>query len=50
MNLNCVLEERISQKSGKPYYVLVIKITENYQKLVFLEKAEIELIKLNSSM
>ena len=46
MKLNCVLEERISQKTGKPYFVLVIKITENYEKLVFLDKSEVELIKL----
>ena len=46
MKLNCVLEERISQKTGKPDFVLVIKITENYEKLVFLDKSEVELIKL----
>lgn len=47
MSLNCTLEERISNKTGKPYYVLVIKITENYEKLVFLDKSEVELIKLS---
>ena len=46
MKLNCVLEERISKKTGNPYFVLVIKITENYEKLVFLDKSEVELIKL----
>ena len=48
MSLKCNLEERISQKTGKPYYVLVIKITENYEKLVFLDKSEVELIKLTN--
>lgn len=48
MKLNCVLEERISQKTGKPYFVIVIKITENYEKLVFLDKSEVELIRLTN--
>lgn len=46
MNVNCTLETRISKK-GSSYQVLVIKLTPNYEKLVFLDKAEIEL--LNSS-
>lgn len=45
MSLNCKLEERIS-KQGKPYYVLVVKITDTYEKIVFLSKSEVELIKL----
>lgn len=48
MNLNCVLEERISNKTGKPYFVVVIKITDNYEKLVFLDKSEVELIRLTN--
>lgn len=35
-------------KSGNPYEVLVIKLTDTYEKLVFLEKAELELINMNS--
>lgn len=46
MSLDCKLEERISNKTGKTYIVLVVKITETYEKLVFLDKSEIELIKL----
>lgn len=38
------LETRQSRK-GFPYTVLVIKLTDTYEKLVFLDKAEIELIK-----
>lgn len=38
------LETRQSKK-GNSYTVLVIKLTETYEKLVFLDKAEIELIK-----
>lgn len=41
------LETRTS-KSGNPYDVLVIKLTDTYEKLVFLEQAELELLKMNS--
>ena len=41
------LETRTS-KSGNPYDVLVIKLTDTYEKLVFLEQAELELIKISS--
>lgn len=45
-NIRCSLETRTSKK-GNDYQVLVIKLTDNYEKLVFLENAEIELLKLN---
>lgn len=41
---NCSLEKKISKK-GNEYYVLAIKITETYTKYVFLENAELELVK-----
>lgn len=37
------LEERIS-KAGKPYKVLVIELVPGYEKLVFLNSAEIALL------
>lgn len=40
------LEERISSKSGKPYKVIVIKLTDNYEKTVFLDRAELELLSM----
>jgi len=43
------LEERISQKSGKPYMCIVIKITDTCEKVVFLESAEVELLKITSA-
>ena len=43
-----ILETRTSKK-GNTYEVLVIKLTDNLDKLVFLEQAELELLKLNSS-
>lgn len=39
------LEQRIS-KNGKNYTVMILKITDTYEKVVFLDKAEIELLKL----
>lgn len=42
------LETRKS-KSGNDYQVLVIKITDKIEKLVFLTPAELELLKLSSN-
>lgn len=41
------LETRTSKK-GSQYEVLVIKLTDKLEKLVFLEQAELELLKLSS--
>lgn len=38
------VEERVSKK-GTKYKVLVIKLTDTYEKLVFLTNAELELLK-----
>lgn len=46
MKFTATLEERTSKKSGNQYLCLVIKITDNIEKVVFLEPAEIELLKL----
>lgn len=43
-----VLETRTSKK-GNDYEVLVIKLTDKLEKLVFLEQAELELLKLSNS-
>lgn len=45
LSIKANLETRTS-KDGKSYKVLVIKLTEDYEKLVFLDKAEIELLKI----
>lgn len=42
------LETRTSKK-GSQYEVLVVKITDNIEKLIFLEPAELELLKLSNS-
>lgn len=38
--LKGTLETRTSQKSGKEYECLVLKLAPGYEKLVFLDKAE----------
>lgn len=48
MDVKATLETRQS-KSGNPYEVIVIKLTDNYEKLVFLEKSEIALLKLSNN-
>lgn len=45
MKINAMLVEKISQK-GKPYVCVEIYITDKVTKTVFLEEAEIELMKL----
>lgn len=46
---SATLETRTSRK-GNTYEVLVIKLTDKLEKLVFLEKAEIELLKLSDDV
>ena len=45
MNLSCSLKEGIS-KSNKKYYYLSIFLTPTLEKKVFLEDAELELLKM----
>lgn len=45
MNIKCQLVEKVSQKGNK-YLCLEISLSENYKKIVFLDNAEVELIKL----
>lgn len=43
--IEATLQERVSKK-GTTYQCLVLKLTENMEKLVFLTQAELELLKL----
>ena len=45
MELKCSLTTKLN-KEGKPYEVIVIKLTDTYEKFVFLESAEKELVKM----
>ncbi len=46
--LDATLETRKS-KEGNDYQVIVIKLTSNYEKLVFLDRAELELLSISNS-
>lgn len=48
MNIDARLEERTS-KEGNPYFCIVIKLTENAEKIVFLNSVELELLRLTHS-
>lgn len=45
--VECTLETRISKK-GSEYQVIVIKLTPTYEKLVFLDNAELELLNISN--
>lgn len=45
MKFEAKLVEKLS-KDGNKYYVFEIKITEGYSKQVFLDKADLEIIRL----
>lgn len=47
--LECTLKEAISEKSGKPYSYLSVMLTANLEKKIFLDPAEVEVIKLSSN-
>lgn len=47
IEVRATLETRVSKKSGKPYQCIIIKLTDTYEKIVFLDNAEVELIKMN---
>lgn len=44
--LDAKLEEKLSEKKGTKYTVITINLTPTLTKQVFLEPAEIEVIKL----
>lgn len=46
IEVRATLQTRISKKSGKPYQCVVIKLTDTYEKIILLDNAEIELIKI----
>lgn len=48
MKLDATLEKRIS-KEGREYEVVVIKLSQNSEKLVFLNPAEKELLKIHNA-
>lgn len=49
MDVKAQLVDKIS-KDGNKYQAIVIKITPTYEKMVFLEKAEVELLKVSNML
>lgn len=49
MELKCTLETRTS-KAGNSYQCLVIKLANDYEKIVFLDKAELALLGQNNDL
>lgn len=47
IEVRATLVTRVSKKTGKPYQCIVIKLTDTYERVVFLDNAEVELIKTN---
>lgn len=45
VELDATLEERVSKK-GNSYYCVVLHLTNGYDKVIYLEQAEVELVKL----
>ena len=43
MDVKCVLQEKVSKKTGDKYYCLYVPVI---QKTIFLEPVELELLKL----
>ena len=41
------IEKRVSSKTGKEYYVLVVELVPGYEKDVFLDKADVKIIELS---
>lgn len=46
MDVKATLETKTS-KAGNSYKVVVLKLTDDYEKMVFLDKAEIALLEAN---
>lgn len=49
MDVKATLVERVSKKSGNTYTAISIKLTDKIEKLVFLNQAEMELLKLKNN-
>lgn len=45
--LSCHTEERVSNEGNK-YEVLILKLTDDYEKEVYLSRAERQLLKLSN--
>ena len=48
IKINATLETRTKKDGSGTYQVVVIKIADNIEKLVFLNNAELELLKMTN--
>ncbi len=46
MTIQCEVVKKKSAKTGREYYAISVPLTNDYQKLVFLDKAEEALLRL----
>ena len=44
--MKCEIKKGIGKKSGKEYIAIEIEITPDYKKVVFLDSAEVALVKM----
>ncbi len=44
--MKCEIKQGVGKKSGKEYTAIEIEITPDYKKVVFLDPAEIALVKM----
>lgn len=44
--MKCEIKKGVGKKSGKEYFAIEIEITPDYKKVVFLDSAEVALVKM----
>lgn len=48
--LEAYLETRVSQKKGTVYQVISVKLSPTYEKIIFLDNADLEILRLAEQM
>lgn len=50
MPIKANIVTKVSKKTGEPYQCVEIQLTDTLKKIVFLTRAELELLKITKSM
>lgn len=50
IELPCKVEERISSKTNKPYMVVLVKVTEDYEMELFISREQQAVIRMAYEM
>lgn len=50
VELPCRIEERISAKSNKPYMVVLVQVTEDYEMELFISREQQAVIRMAYAM